>query len=164
MTTSMSSPRPSAHHLAPSGMSGGSVGLSGRHLSPSIAPPGSSNSLIGFVVSASASCEHTAYWRTSSGYRACTLTTSSQCIHFMWSSCRPVDLLVGLLCPCRRCPGCSQWLRGSCCCLSRPWLSCLAVLFRLPVLQAAPHALLPFSPTFVFIPTLSWSFFICSHS
>ena len=164
MTTSMSSPRPSAHHLAPSGMSGGSVGLSGRRLSPSIAPPGSSNSLIGFVVSASASCEHAAHWRTSSGYRACTLTTSPQCVHLAWSSRRPVDLPVGLLCPCRRCPGCSQWLRGSCCWLSRPWLSCPAVLFRLPVLQAAPHALLPFSPTFVFIPTLSWSFFICSHS
>ena len=55
MTASMSSPRPSARHLAPSGMLGGSVGPSGRRSSPSIAPPGSSDSLIGFVVSVFAS-------------------------------------------------------------------------------------------------------------
>ena len=108
--------------------------------------------------------EHAAHWCTSSRYCARTLTTSPQRVHLVWSSCWPVDLLVGLPCPCCCCSGCSQWLRGPCCWLSRPWLSCQAVLFQLPVLHAAPHALLPFSPIFIFIPTLPWSFFICSHS
>ena len=41
---------PLLNPLLTSGMSGGSVGLSGRHSLPFIAPPGSSDGLIGFVV------------------------------------------------------------------------------------------------------------------